>query len=34
MNEADNSPEMTVVMDHEAIDAALRRIAQEIVADS
>ncbi len=33
MNEADNSPEMTVVMDHEAIDAALRRIAQEIVAD-
>ena len=34
MNEADNSPEMTVVMDYEAIDAALRRIAQEIVADS
>lgn len=32
MSEADQSPESTVVMDHEAIDAALRRIAQEIAA--
>jgi pyrimidine operon attenuation protein/uracil phosphoribosyltransferase len=32
MSEADSSPDMTVVMDHDAIDAALRRLAQEIVA--
>jgi pyrimidine operon attenuation protein / uracil phosphoribosyltransferase len=32
MSEADNPPESTVVMNHEAIDAALRRIAQQIAA--
>lgn len=32
MSEADYPPETTVVMDHEAIEAALRRLAQEITA--
>lgn len=32
MSEEKHSPETTVVMDHEAIEAALRRIAQEIAA--
>lgn len=32
MNEADNPPESMVVMNHEAIDAALQRIAQQIGA--
>jgi pyrimidine operon attenuation protein/uracil phosphoribosyltransferase len=34
MSEAEQSPETTVVMDAEAIEAALRRIAQEIAAEN